>query len=389
MATPQQLASFNYSVPSPLAWNPVQTRNFTAVAGNAYPVDTTSGAVTVTFPASPTAGQIVQITDYAGTFNTNACTINRNGSNIGGFASNFILNLSRESLSFVYIDAAQGWIQYSGLTTNTFSYTVEYLIVAGGGAGGSLINEGVGCGGGGAGGYISGSKIISGGSTFTITIGGGGAGSISVASTSGTSSSANFNGTETAVGGGRGSGQTGAGTANTYAAASGGSGGGGGWGQPTGAAGTSGQGFSGGNAQSPNNYPGGGGGGATAAGGSPASSTSNGGAGGAGINWLSIGTSYCGGGGGGSRGTGTGGAGGAGGGGAGGTNAAGTNGTANTGGGGGGAAFSSVTNLLGGNGGSGVFILRYSGSQRGSGGTVTSAGGYTYHTFTTSGIYTA
>jgi len=42
-----------------------------------------------------------------------------------------------------------------------------------------------------------------------------------------------------------------------------------------------------------------------------------------------------------------------------------------------------------GNGGSGVVIIRYSGSQRGSGGTVTSSGGYTYHTFTSSGTYTA
>jgi hypothetical protein len=34
-------------------------------------------------------------------------------------------------------------------------------------------------------------------------------------------------------------------------------------------------------------------------------------------------------------------------------------------------------------------ILRYSGSQRGSGGSVSSAGGFTYHTFTGSGTYTA
>jgi hypothetical protein len=33
-------------------------------------------------------------------------------------------------------------------------------------------------------------------------------------------------------------------------------------------------------------------------------------------------------------------------------------------------------------------ILRYAGSQRGSGGAVTSSGGYTYHTFNGSGTYT-
>jgi hypothetical protein len=40
-------------------------------------------------------------------------------------------------------------------------------------------------------------------------------------------------------------------------------------------------------------------------------------------------------------------------------------------------------------GGSGIVIVRYLGAQRGSGGTVTSSGGYTIHTFTTSGTYTA
>jgi hypothetical protein len=34
-------------------------------------------------------------------------------------------------------------------------------------------------------------------------------------------------------------------------------------------------------------------------------------------------------------------------------------------------------------------ILRYAGPQRGSGGTVTSSGGYTYHTFTGSSTFTA
>jgi hypothetical protein len=41
-------------------------------------------------------------------------------------------------------------------------------------------------------------------------------------------------------------------------------------------------------------------------------------------------------------------------------------------------------------GGSGVVIIRYLSSvQRGTGGTVTSSGGYYIHTFTTSGTFTA
>jgi hypothetical protein len=36
-----------------------------------------------------------------------------------------------------------------------------------------------------------------------------------------------------------------------------------------------------------------------------------------------------------------------------------------------------------------VVIIRYLGAQRGTGGVVTSAGGYTIHTFNASGSYTA
>ena len=71
----------------------------------------------------------------------------------------------------------------------------------------------------------------------------------------------------------------------------------------------------------------------------------------------------------------------------------GTAGSANTGGGGGGAGGNgNGADSQGGNpgtGGSGIVVIRYAGSQRGSGGTITSSGGYTYHTFTTSGTYTA
>jgi hypothetical protein len=61
----------------------------------------------------------------------------------------------------------------------------------------------------------------------------------------------------------------------------------------------------------------------------------------------------------------------------------------NTGSGGGGCGSTDGVTATGGNGGSGIVIIRYAGSQRGTGGTVTSSGGYTIHTFTSSGTYTA
>jgi hypothetical protein len=67
------------------------------------------------------------------------------------------------------------------------------------------------------------------------------------------------------------------------------------------------------------------------------------------------------------------------------------NGFANTGGGAGGgkSGVAGGGTKNGGAGGSGIVIIRYAGAQRGTGGTVTSSGGYTIHTFTSSGTFTA
>jgi hypothetical protein len=60
---------------------------------------------------------------------------------------------------------------------------------------------------------------------------------------------------------------------------------------------------------------------------------------------------------------------------------------ANTGGGGGGGSHYNVTNK-GGEGGSGIVVIRYAGAQKATGGTITTVGNYTVHTFTTSGTFT-
>ena len=54
------------------------------MAGEGYFINTTSGAITMTLPASPSAGNIVSVKDYAYKFGTNALTVGRNGSPIGG-----------------------------------------------------------------------------------------------------------------------------------------------------------------------------------------------------------------------------------------------------------------------------------------------------------------
>jgi len=269
--------------------------------------------------------------------------------------------------------AAFGW-------TSGSSVTASYLVVAGGGGGGSGESSRAG-GGGGAGGLLSGTATLNPTLSYTVTVGAGGVGGVDVTSNSNTSGSNSVFNAVTSTGGGAG------GTTGTLAGQNGGSGGGGSNGSAAGT-GVSGQGSAGGVGQSAGNSYGGGGGGASAVGTNGSSGV--GGTGGAGTASSITGSSvtYAGGGGGGLEGTGTQGAGGAGGGGTGnngtGTNAA--SGTANLGGGGGGAGKgTSGAAVNGGKGGSGVVIISYVGAQQFGGGNVTSSGGNTIHTFTTSG----
>ena len=379
-----------------LAWQSVQTTGFTAVAGRAYPCNTTSAAFTVTLPASPAAGDLVTLTDYAGTFNTNKLTVDPNGNKVEGSVSNQLISTNRGSVNLVYIDSTQGWITYANVATDViYPATVsgEYLVVAGGGGGGR--NWG---GGGGAGGFrtnVGGTATTFNiGTTYTITVGTGGAGGTSDASpsgnTSGGDSSISGSGltTITSTGGGRGG--------DLVAASSGGSGGGGGnFGSNTGGAGNTpstspSQGNNGGNTDATGNAQGGGGG-ASAVGGTGVSPVAGNGGAGTASSITGSSVTYAGGGGG-SANTGTAGTGGAGGGGAGGKNStstAGTAGTVNTGGGGGGGPFQ----YNGGAGGSGIVVIRYPDTSAAAAATtgsptITVSGGYRIYKWTGNGSIT-
>ena len=87
-----------------------KTASFTAVSGNGYFVNTTSGAITVTLPASPSGGDIVAVRDYAQTFATNNVTIGRNSEPIQGVAEDLVVSTERASFTLVYVDGTQGWL---------------------------------------------------------------------------------------------------------------------------------------------------------------------------------------------------------------------------------------------------------------------------------------
>jgi len=97
----------------------VKTANFTAVSGEGYFVNTTSGAITLTLPAG-SAGAIVGISDYASTFQTNNLTISPNGSdNINGVNENATLSTQGIAVSLVYVDSTRGWKSVTGSDNDT------------------------------------------------------------------------------------------------------------------------------------------------------------------------------------------------------------------------------------------------------------------------------
>jgi hypothetical protein len=171
----------------------IKTTTFTAVSGEGYFVDTSSGAVTANLPAG-SPGAIVAFADYTRTFATHNLTIDPNGSEkIGGGSAGQEIALSSngEAITLVYVDGTEGWINVQKATdtetgtlpafiaatggtvttvctnfkVHTFtgpgtfcvssggnslgSNTVEYIVVAGGASGGG----GYYGGGGGAGGF--------------------------------------------------------------------------------------------------------------------------------------------------------------------------------------------------------------------------------------------
>jgi hypothetical protein len=391
---------------------------FTATAGVGYFLNTTAGTITVNLAAG-TAGDSVAMADYAGTWQTNNVTVAANGTEkIGGVDADVTLSTEGQSVTFVYIDGTQGWVNVLDSTSNvrgspyivatggtptqsgdyeirtftgpgTFTVcsaavcgsdnAVDYLVVAGGGGGGAT-----GGGAGGAGGFretpgtstgcYSVSPIAGSVTALTVTatgypvaVGGGGPGVAGPVATGVSGSVSTFNSQTSAGGGG--------GATGNAAGLTGGSGGGGGGGTPgptpyPGGAGNTpptspSQGFTGGNGYDgvAVDNQGGGGGGASAVGANAAAQA--GGNGGAGVATSITGASVTrtGGGGGASDSpSGTPGTAGTGGGGAGApqgpTSNDGTAGTVNTGGGGGAGSSPGATSS-GAAGGSGVVILRY------------------------------
>ena len=92
------------------SWQAVKTSGFTAVAGEGYFINTTSGAITMALPAGNIGDEVVFI-DYAGTFDTNNLTISANGSEkIVASTDDLTVSTERAGNTLVYTDSTQGWL---------------------------------------------------------------------------------------------------------------------------------------------------------------------------------------------------------------------------------------------------------------------------------------
>ena len=112
----------------------IKTANFTATAGEGYFCNTTSGAFTLTLPASPSAGDIVALKDYLNTFDSNALTIARNGSKIQGQELDFTVSSEGASIQLIYVDSTSGWLSTSSAKASDVNPQALFTTATGGNA---------------------------------------------------------------------------------------------------------------------------------------------------------------------------------------------------------------------------------------------------------------
>jgi hypothetical protein len=80
----------------------IKAISFAAASNTRYGVNTASGAVTATLPASPSLGDAVFFADAGGAMSTNALTVARNGNTIMGSAADIVVNTNGDSLGLFW-----------------------------------------------------------------------------------------------------------------------------------------------------------------------------------------------------------------------------------------------------------------------------------------------
>jgi len=88
--------------------SPIQKgANYTAVVGDN--IIATAGGITITLPASPSAGDTVGIKDGTGAAATTTFTVARNGSKIASSATDLVFDKNFAEITMSYVNATIGW----------------------------------------------------------------------------------------------------------------------------------------------------------------------------------------------------------------------------------------------------------------------------------------
>lgn len=88
----------------------IKSANFNVEVNTRYAVDTTSGAVTATLPATPALGDAIFFADAGGNYSANNLTVARNGGTIQNSLSNLVINTDGESFGLVWTGST--WRRY-------------------------------------------------------------------------------------------------------------------------------------------------------------------------------------------------------------------------------------------------------------------------------------
>lgn len=85
----------------------VISTNTDAVVGTYY---TLTASLTLTLPASPTAGQVVSFSNLSG---TTTCVIGRNGNKIMALSEDLTLDSAQARGALIYTGATNGWVLFN------------------------------------------------------------------------------------------------------------------------------------------------------------------------------------------------------------------------------------------------------------------------------------
>lgn len=94
----------------------VNTSGFTATMGEIAQANSTSGAITVTAPSSPSINNRFAVVDARATSATNNITVDftTGSQKLYGSIQNYILNAAGGFVEFIYMGTATGWIATKG-----------------------------------------------------------------------------------------------------------------------------------------------------------------------------------------------------------------------------------------------------------------------------------